>query len=534
MFKIIFSLMSIFSWAQTSTYIKGPTLYESLVSIVSTGGTTGLTCSSMTNIELTGTSTHNFVLPDALTCNEGRVFQFKNNSTFTLTVKTFGGANLVFLVPGSYMRIVLKDNSTSVGSWFYAQGVYPVSIARDVVTDFVAGAIPFSDGTTLSQNSAALYWDNVNERLGIGTNAPHTRVEIRGSTFPLLTLNGNGLTYSPPFSQTSLHSIGNNGQPNKIVIDSYNTDARGVEFLARHSRGTSGSPLPVQVHDRLLRIGGAGNDGSGYSSAHPGIIDILADGNFTSSSNPTRIELLTTLSGTTTASTRLYVANDGDVSIGSSAPTAGAKLDIQGVNGALVVPRMTTAQKNALTATNGMIVYDTTLARFECYTSAWGVCAPGKPLGEVFMFTTNTCPTGSLSANGAAISRTTYAGLFAVIGTTYGAGDGSTTFNLPNLEGIFVRGAGSQTFGSETYTGTLAAKQNDATSRNGLTLNDQGHVHDILQASSGAGSAGSIPGSGNIGRLPSALLNTTGITINFGDAETRPANMALRYCIVVQ
>lgn len=52
----------------------------------------------------------------------------------------------------------------------------------------------------------------------------------------------------------------------------------------------------------------------------------------------------------------------------------------------------------------------------------------------------NTGFFGFLKANGQAISRTTYATLFSRIGTTYGAGDGSTTFNLPNFTGLFFRG----------------------------------------------------------------------------------------------
>lgn len=54
--------------------------------------------------------------------------------------------------------------------------------------------------------------------------------------------------------------------------------------------------------------------------------------------------------------------------------------------------------------------------------------------GTILPFAGNTIPSGYLACNGAEVSRTTYATLFAVIGTTYGAGDGSTTFNLPNLE----------------------------------------------------------------------------------------------------
>lgn len=58
----------------------------------------------------------------------------------------------------------------------------------------------------------------------------------------------------------------------------------------------------------------------------------------------------------------------------------------------------------------------------------------GDLTGMIFAFAGNTIPSGYLACNGAAISRTTYAKLFDVIGTTYGSGDGSTTFNLPNLE----------------------------------------------------------------------------------------------------
>ena len=60
-------------------------------------------------------------------------------------------------------------------------------------------------------------------------------------------------------------------------------------------------------------------------------------------------------------------------------------------------------------------------------------------IGEVAFFARTTPPNGWLKANGAAVSRTTYAALFSAIGTTFGAGDGRTTFNLPDLRGEFIR-----------------------------------------------------------------------------------------------
>lgn len=65
-----------------------------------------------------------------------------------------------------------------------------------------------------------------------------------------------------------------------------------------------------------------------------------------------------------------------------------------------------------------------------------------KP-GFIKAFAANSTPEGYLLCNGATVSRTTYAGLFAVIGTTHGSGNGSTTFNLPNLTDRFIQGSGT-------------------------------------------------------------------------------------------
>jgi microcystin-dependent protein len=78
------------------------------------------------------------------------------------------------------------------------------------------------------------------------------------------------------------------------------------------------------------------------------------------------------------------------------------------------------------------------------------------PIGTVLDYAGSTVPTGYLECDGSAVSRTTYPLLYAAIGTTWGAGDGSTTFNLPNLGGRACIGKGSRnvgnTGGSETHT----------------------------------------------------------------------------------
>ena len=154
------------------------------------------------------------------------------------------------------------------------------------------------------------------------------------------------------------------------------------------------------------------------------------------------------------------------------------------------------------------------------------------PAGAVMPFAQNAAPAGWLTADGSAVSRSTYSALYAVLLTTYGAGDGSTTFNLPDLRGIFVRGSDSQTISGTTYSGTYAAKQQDAFKTHNHAVTDPGHSHNIqYYQSTGGGTAAANAQVINsaIGVTASA---TTGITINnTGDTETRPANIALRYCI---
>ena len=67
--------------------------------------------------------------------------------------------------------------------------------------------------------------------------------------------------------------------------------------------------------------------------------------------------------------------------------------------------------------------------------------ADALPIGSYIQFAGSQAPEGFLVCNGGEISRTTYSALFAVIGTTYGSGDGSTTFNLPNLTDRFLQGS---------------------------------------------------------------------------------------------
>jgi microcystin-dependent protein len=137
----------------------------------------------------------------------------------------------------------------------------------------------------------------------------------------------------------------------------------------------------------------------------------------------------------------------------------------------------------------------------------------GTPTGAVLWFAADAAPTGFIKANGAAISRSTYADLFAITGTTFGAGDGSTTFLVPDLRGEFVRGWDD-------------ARGIDAGRTFGSAQADELKSHSHSMRIQGSSGGGITTGAGSLG-----AGSNTGDTDAEGGAETRGRNVALLACI---
>lgn len=136
------------------------------------------------------------------------------------------------------------------------------------------------------------------------------------------------------------------------------------------------------------------------------------------------------------------------------------------------------------------------------------------PPGMVAHFPRSSAPAGWLKANGAAVSRTSYAALFGVIGTTFGAGDGVTTFKLPDLRGEFLRCL-------DDGRGVDASRAMGSAQAQAI----QAHNHSFgIQVGSTGSGVGLVDGQNN-------SSSGTPSTSNTGGTETRPRNIALLACI---
>ncbi|WP_244958481.1 phage tail protein [Neisseria bacilliformis] len=160
-------------------------------------------------------------------------------------------------------------------------------------------------------------------------------------------------------------------------------------------------------------------------------------------------------------------------------------------------------------------------ANFAATTA--GKLAEAAPSGMIAYFAGQTAPAGWLKANGVAVSRTAYARLFAAVGTTYGAGDGKTTFNLPDLRGEFLR-SWDDARGIDTGRVFGSAQADEFRAHN--------HVTNINADIPTYGSeTGDSVGTEDVSRADDRTVRaTTGMR---GGAETRPRNIALLACIKI-
>ncbi len=160
------------------------------------------------------------------------------------------------------------------------------------------------------------------------------------------------------------------------------------------------------------------------------------------------------------------------------------------------------------------------------------VIQPPIPVGVMHQYAGATAPTGYLLCDGTAVSRATYAPLFAVVSTTYGIGDGSTTFNVPDLRGRVPMGAGTGTGLNASGTGAPTGTAQTARTRGAWggeethllssaeipahshPVSDPGHTHGYGVIGNGQVGGGVVTPTNSMTFTQTTQSTTTGLTVS--------------------
>lgn len=225
-----------------------------------------LTLTSTTNsLQIfTGSTVGQIVqLPSATTLGLGHKIEIENTGTVALSVKDGSGAALATINAGMAARLTLVANSTTAGSW---------AIFQFPILALTVGSILFANSAgAISQDNANLYWDDVNLAQGIGTI---------------------------PSTAAVLDIVNDSGSNKTVQLTSYGANGG---FRGRYANGTLASPSAALATNILNFISGRGYGTSAFAAASTGAINIVAFANFTTTSMPTDIALMTTPVGSVTS-----------------------------------------------------------------------------------------------------------------------------------------------------------------------------------------------------------------------------------------
>ena len=223
-------------------------------------------------------------LGDASTYQIGHTYLIHNSSTQNVVIQNNAGTAILTLLPNNRTNIVLEINTTAEGTWRYnrTSNVGAITLAEGQV------AFGDTDGSVVGSNN--LFWDNVNNHIGIGTNTPESQLHV-------LDDSGANLIF-----QLANNSLG-----------------ESAFFECRKARGTNASKIAVTTDDKLGGWGGFG--WSGTQSLLSTYMNFYAERPFTATSAPGYFSVFTTPVNSITPVERLRITSAGVVQIGPAGAT---------------------------------------------------------------------------------------------------------------------------------------------------------------------------------------------------------------------
>lgn len=239
------------------------------------------------------------------------------------------------------------------------QNANAVNITGGTITGITAltlsglttGSIVFAGaGGAISQDNAKFFYDDTNNRLGLGTVSPDHALHILGGTL-----------------ETSRIKITGEG--------------RAGGFALLRINGTEAAPTAVLANDKLGLVLFQGHDGT-VDTDSGARITALATENWTATAHGAKLRFKTVDNTTTAVDTRMTIDQNGHIGIGTDAPDASALLDLSSTTLGLLFPRLTTTQRDAISSpAAGLMIYNTTTDTLDVYDGSWAAVGGGGGSG---------------------------------------------------------------------------------------------------------------------------------------------------------
>jgi len=317
----------------------------------------------------TGTLAANHTI--TVTPNDAEKYFFVYNNTtggFSVIIAQGGGSGSTVTIAAGYWSLVRLDGTGSNANVTRLLDSFEVTTAVKASTYTAAGAMVLKPGSNSTsaftfQNASGtqqVVIDSTNTRMSVGTTAGASRLGVIS----------NSTVASVP-TETAIHVMGSNDfYNNAILLDGVGNSGT---VIGRFTGNTAASPAPPTGGEYLAAFEGRAYLSAAYSNAL-GRIAIAAESAFTGSSARTGIRFEVTNTSSVTLSEKMRLNGAGQLLLGTTSATGGASvaMEISSTSGGFLLPRMTTAQRDALTVANGMMIYNTTTGKIQGYQSgAW-------------------------------------------------------------------------------------------------------------------------------------------------------------------
>ncbi len=327
-----------------------------------------------------------------------------NARTISTTSPLQGGGDL------TADRTLSILQSSAIQNGYLSSTDWSTFNSKFTLPSLTSGSVLFSNGTTIAQDNANFFWDDTNNRLGIGTTSPSAKLHVNGSMYLEDTATSvESITFSqgPQIVSDGPSGYFRTGQVYTNTITSNvgigtSTPAYKLNLYGNAALYNIGTNAAIAANKNYFVGHGLDASTPANITSKIGFVSDAPINQFSDAiafyTTPTTFSPVNSDASTE----RMRITNSGNVGIGTASPNASAILDLTSTTQGLLIPRMTTSERNAIASPDtGLIVYDTTLLSLYQYNgTAWVAVGGGGGGSTPVKLTSQTLTAASWTLSG--------------------------------------------------------------------------------------------------------------------------------------